>query len=46
MMEDSRGRPIETRTDPGLVCPYCRFDNTPLPEDRPPEKCEGCGAPL
>lgn len=36
----------EIETDPGLVCPYCKFDNTPLPGEEAPDTCEGCGARL
>lgn len=35
----------DARTDPGLVC-VCAYDNTPLPGDRPPERCESCGGAL
>lgn len=37
--------PERVPTDPGLVC-VCGYDNTPLPGDRPPESCEGCGRSL
>lgn len=46
MFHDSRGEPVVIRTDPGLVCACCKFDNTPLPGDGAPERCEGCGARL
>lgn len=46
MMRDSNGDPIRIRTDPGLVCSACGFDNTPGPVDTAPEHCEGCGADL
>lgn len=35
----------EIRSDPGLVCPYCKYDNTPL-DGKAPSVCEGCGAEL
>lgn len=46
VMYDSKGRRIEILSDPGLVCPYCKYDNTPLPGDSVPENCEGCGGRL
>lgn len=45
MMYDSRGQPIEIRPDPGLVCSFCRYDNTPYMGEAP-ECCEGCGERL
>lgn len=47
MFYDSRGNPVEIRSDPGLVCFYCKYDNTPGPaSDGAPDCCEGCGARL
>lgn len=46
MRFDGRGEPVRIPTDPALVCPYCKFDNTPLPGSSVPDACEGCGAPL
>lgn len=37
---------MRTGTNPALVCPYCNYDNTPLPQDTAPDHCEGCGAKL
>lgn len=31
--------------DPALLC-VCGYDNTPLPRDSAPDRCEGCGGPL
>lgn len=30
---------------PGMLC-VCGYDNTPLPGDKAPDSCEGCGREL
>lgn len=46
MLYDGRGEPIVIQSDPGLVCPYCKYDNTPALGGEAPAQCEGCGADL
>lgn len=29
-----------------MKCRYCKYDNTPLPGEDPPDNCEGCGRDL
>lgn len=47
ILYDSNGDLIRIRSDPGLVCARCGYDNTPGPSsDGAPGRCEGCGGPL
>jgi len=43
-MYDSNGDKIHIRSDPGLKCSMCGYDNTPGEfSDGAPSNCEGCG---
>jgi len=47
MFFDSNGDPVRIDSDPGMVCTYCGYDNTPgAASDGAPGRCEGCGAEL